>query len=316
MEQIKIIDAGPHHEERQIAGNLKKLTVCNTSPITTLFVSHIFIKHKKAKNISKPICCHGSRQGCEPMMFSLFTRHYSIGTDISPSAMFSGLVFEHDFHKRLPYELGMIYSNSYDQSNNPAKLFTEWIKNLEENGFLAVEYEKRSQGIEWATKLDPFGTSLEGLVTLMTNCARDCGVKANIYIAKHPDENKKEGYMVFLFKGDKSCNPTEFSQYYNKAINWVYQDKKGEMIPLYSPLDDERKSCLRSQIIAYSQAQVLQAASISHPNSFMIQCAERMRELLKIMLPSYSYKKLSDANSSQTYEEDLLTLLERTSKAE
>ena len=36
MDQLKIIDAGPFHEKRQIAGNLKKLTVCNTGPVTAL----------------------------------------------------------------------------------------------------------------------------------------------------------------------------------------------------------------------------------------------------------------------------------------
>ena len=207
----------------------------------------------------------------------------------------------------------MIYSNSYDQSNDPNQLFITWIKNLETNGFMALEYETNSQGVDAANKLDPFGTSLEGLVTLLSNCARTLDTKVNIYIAKHPDKSKKEGLILFLFKGSESCNPTEFSEYYENAKNWIYRSENlNNTLPLYSPLDVDRKHCLHSQILAYSQAQVLQAASISQPNSFMIFCAEKMRQLMKTLLPSYSYEKLSKANALSSYEEDLLTLLDNT----
>ena len=86
----------------------------------------------------------------------------------------------------------MIYSNSYDQSNGPNQLFVLGSES-QTNGFMALEYETNSQGVDAANKLDPFGTSLEGLVTLLSNCARTLDTKVNIYIAKHPDKSKKKG---------------------------------------------------------------------------------------------------------------------------
>ena len=129
-----------------------------------------FSKHFKG-SMPIRILCHGARNGSECVAFKeSFQQHFNlseeqicvVGTDVSPTAPDFGLII-HDMNQPLPLSLGLfdiIYSTSLDQSQTPWIALQEWLKCLNPNGSIYLEWT-RNHGNKSSSLLDPFSCETE-----------------------------------------------------------------------------------------------------------------------------------------------------------
>lgn len=116
------------------------------------------------------VLCHGTRNAAEQKYFqaALSAPATVLGTEISDTASQFPMTIEWDFHDVKPEWLGavdVVYSNSFDHSYDPHKLFTAWLSCLGVNGVMALEWSRAHATPP--TILDPFNVGLDGLTTLL-----------------------------------------------------------------------------------------------------------------------------------------------------
>ena len=113
--------------------------------------------------------CHGTRSGAEQAWFTKYCGCSVLGTEISDTASQFPETIEWDFHEVKPEWLGavdFIYSNSWDHSYDPVKLFNAWMSCLRPGGLCLLEHTPSHTD---ANEMDPLGMSLEEMVGLLTN---------------------------------------------------------------------------------------------------------------------------------------------------
>jgi hypothetical protein len=84
------------------------------------------------------------------------------------------MTIEWDFHEVKPEWLGavdIVYSNSYDHSYDPHKLFPAWLSCLSVNGVMALEWT-RAHDMR-PSILDPFNVGLDSLTQLLESFCTD-----------------------------------------------------------------------------------------------------------------------------------------------
>lgn len=118
----------------------------------------------------RSVLCHGTRNAAEQKFFqaALSKPANILGTEISDTALQFPMTIEWDFHEVKPEWLGaidVVYSNSFDHSYDPEKLFTAWLSCLAVNGVMALEWS-RAHAMP-PTILDPFNIGLDGLTRLL-----------------------------------------------------------------------------------------------------------------------------------------------------
>jgi hypothetical protein len=122
------------------------------------------------------VLCHGTRNAAEQKFFqNALTKPAAIlGTEISDNAHEYPMTIEWDFHEVKPEWLGavdVIYSNSFDHSYDPDKLFTAWLSCLSVNGVMVLEWSL-AHSIN-PTILDPFNVGLDGLTKILEKFCAD-----------------------------------------------------------------------------------------------------------------------------------------------
>jgi SAM-dependent methyltransferase len=118
------------------------------------------------------VLCHGTRNGAEQKFFlSALSKPAAIlGTEISDNAAAFPMTIEWDFHEVKPEWLGavdVIYSNSWDHSYDPRKLFEAWLSCLRTGGVMALEWSLHHGGRRRPNILDPTNIPLESLLKLL-----------------------------------------------------------------------------------------------------------------------------------------------------
>lgn len=117
------------------------------------------------------VLCHGTRNAAEQKFFkaALSKPAEILGTEISDNAEQFPMTIEWDFHEVKPEWLGavdIIYSNSFDHSYDPDKLFAAWLSCLRPGGVMVLEWSK-AHGTGAPNILDPFSIGLDGLTKLL-----------------------------------------------------------------------------------------------------------------------------------------------------
>lgn len=116
--------------------------------------------------------CHGTRRGSEQAWFSKWLDGcHVIGTEISDTATQFPNTVQWDFHEQNPDwigKAGFVYSNSWDHSYDPIKMFRVWLDQLSQGGLMILEHSKAHTSIN---ELDPFGIGLDELKALIDGLA-------------------------------------------------------------------------------------------------------------------------------------------------
>lgn len=125
--------------------------------------------------------CHGTRQGYEQAWFRdhLPGKPEVIGTEISDTATQFPDTIQWDFHEVKPEWIGatdLIYSNSWDHTYDPVKLFTAWSDCLAPGGVMMLDHGFGYLPVK-VTALDPCGITQEALVALLDE---ECGDKGSV----------------------------------------------------------------------------------------------------------------------------------------
>jgi hypothetical protein len=117
------------------------------------------------------VLCHGTRNATEQKFFqkSLTRPATILGTEISDTATRFPMTIEWDFHEVKPEWRGaidVVFSNSWDHTYDPHKLFPAWLSCLSVGGVMALEWSQKHAETE-ETALDPFRAELEGLLEIL-----------------------------------------------------------------------------------------------------------------------------------------------------
>lgn len=130
-----------------------------------------FIASYIKEHISQPSfgICHGVRNGYEVKQFRELLRIDVIGTEISETATQFENVIQWDFHEvkdEWNSNVDFIYSNSWDHSYDPQKLFDQWMSCIKPTGRCFVQWtEAHSEaGVKEA---DCFGASLSEMQAIL-----------------------------------------------------------------------------------------------------------------------------------------------------
>lgn len=150
-------------------------TLGNKGKIDRVFVQEENIRHLCAKleNLTSSIAsvlCHGTRNAAKQKYFQKYLSKPAIilGTEISDNARDFPMTIEWDFHETKPEWIGatdIVYSNSWDHSYNPEKLFRAWLSCLSVNGVMALEWSR--QHASSPKLLDPLSISVDSLIKLL-----------------------------------------------------------------------------------------------------------------------------------------------------
>ncbi|MEJ0016835.1 MAG: hypothetical protein WDN25_09735 [Acetobacteraceae bacterium] len=129
--------------------------------------------------IGKPAfgLCHGTRRGAEQAWFAKYLDCDVIGTEISDTATDFPATIQWDFHEVKPEWLcavDFIYSNSWDHSYDPVKLFNAWVSCLRPGGLCLIEHTPFHVD---ANEMDPLGMTEAELVEMLTELGRAGGWK-------------------------------------------------------------------------------------------------------------------------------------------
>ena len=124
------------------------------------------------------VLCHGTRNAAEQKYFqaTLSKSATILGTEISDTAAQYPMTIEWDFHETKPEWIGaadVVYSNSWDHSYDPRKLFAAWLSCLRPHGIMVLEWTHLHGGRANPSILDPLNVPLEGLVPLLDEFCSD-----------------------------------------------------------------------------------------------------------------------------------------------
>ena len=119
----------------------------------------------------RKVICHGTRNAAEQGYFKVaIPGVYVLGTEISDTASQFPDTVEWDFHEvraDWPGAFDILYSNSWDHSYDPVKLFAAWSLCVAPGGLMALEHTSRHEP-KAVNALNPFGVEFDGLIDLVT----------------------------------------------------------------------------------------------------------------------------------------------------
>lgn len=151
----------------QTEGNKRKLT--------SVFVLEDVIRgiadYAQSHGTVRRVICHGTRNAAEQGFFRKAIPDVDVlGTEISDTADQFPDTIQWDFHDLKDEWIGqfdILYSNSWDHSYDPKKLFKAWAQCVAPGGIMALEHTSRHEP-KAVNALDPFGVTMEGLIALVT----------------------------------------------------------------------------------------------------------------------------------------------------
>lgn len=105
---------------------------------------HLIASLAKAGLRPKSVLCHVTRNGAEQQFFrERLPKAEIIGTEISDTATQFPMAIQWDFHEvRLEWRSAfvLVFSNSWDHTYDPDKLFPTWLSCVAGNGALVLEW--------------------------------------------------------------------------------------------------------------------------------------------------------------------------------
>lgn len=157
------------YEYKSYEEYVKSQTNANKRKIDWVFVKeHAINKICAYKKLANFIICHGTRNGKEMELFlNHFPNAYIIGTEISETASQFKNTIQHDFSIPKEEWIGkadIVYSNSFDHSNDPKKTIGTWRDQLNETGTLFIEYNESQSVCEPVDCLDAKESEIKELI--------------------------------------------------------------------------------------------------------------------------------------------------------
>ena len=184
------------YKKTQVYFNKKKIDKIWADEKTLKVLSNYLIENINSNEIKG--LCHGSRNGFEQKCFLKFIPNLEIiGTDISETATQFENSLVHDFHdEKVEWndKFDFVYSNSLDQSYDPKKALTTWLKQIKKERFLIIEHSEQ-HGVNASGKMDPFGVEENYFPFVLSDWF---GHKISIKIIKGLKENKNNSPMLFF----------------------------------------------------------------------------------------------------------------------
>ncbi len=150
----------------QTEGNKAKIGIQWVQEVSIAFLSGYIIGTRGRPSFG---LCHGTRGGAEQAWFAKYLGCPVLGTEISDTATQFANTIQWDFHEvksEWLRSVDFIYSNSWDHSYDPVKLFNSWMSCLKPGGLCLLEH---TSGHVNANELDPLGMTLEEMVGLLTD---------------------------------------------------------------------------------------------------------------------------------------------------
>lgn len=152
------------YREVQTAGNKRKLHAQWVDEESIEWVANLI-----RSRIPQPRfgLCHGTRRGAEQAWFAKYLNCEVLGTEISDTASHFPNTIQWDFHHVKPEwidSVDFIYSNSWDHSYDPIRLFPAWMSCVTPGGICVLEHSPQHLKI---TELDPFGITIEEMIDLL-----------------------------------------------------------------------------------------------------------------------------------------------------
>ncbi len=154
------------YKKVQTTGNYAKI---NFQWVTKDSIDHL-ASYIKRSFTPKYGLCHGTRRGHEQQWFrEAIPDLEAWGTEISDTARQFPHTIQWDFHETKPewiQKIDFIYSNSWDHSYDPFKLFSAWFNCLRVGGLCLLEHTPNQTT---ANELDPLGLELIEMVGLLNH---------------------------------------------------------------------------------------------------------------------------------------------------
>jgi hypothetical protein len=184
------------YKETQIHYNKLKLNKVWADKDNLKLVSNFLKENIQSSNLKG--ICHGSRNGFEQKYLQEeIVNSEVIGTDISETAKNFENSFVHDFHEEkkewLDY-FDFVYSNSLDQSYNPKKALSTWLKQIKKDRYIILEHSDQ-HAVRASNKMDPFGVEASFFPYLLTEWF---GHQLSIKIIKSIKRNKNNAPVLFF----------------------------------------------------------------------------------------------------------------------
>ena len=184
------------YKETQIHYNKLKLDKVWADKDTLKLVSNFLKENIQSSNLRG--ICHGSRNGFEQKCVKEeIVNSEVIGTDISETAKNFENSFIHDFHEEKKEWLDnfdFVYSNSLDQSYDPKKALSTWLKQIKKERYIILEHSDQ-HAVRSSNKMDPFGVEASFFPYLLTEWF---GHQLSIKIIKSIKRNKNNAPVLFF----------------------------------------------------------------------------------------------------------------------
>ncbi len=184
------------YKKTQIYFNKQKLDKVWADKDTLKLVSDFLRENIKSIDIKG--ICHGSRNGFEQKYFQEeIPNSKVIGTDISETAKDFKNSFVHDFHEEKEEWMNnfdFVYSNSLDQSYDPKKAITTWLRQIKKDRYIIIEHSDQHT-VRASNKMDPFGVEANFFPYLLTEWF---GHQLSIKIIKSIKINKNNAPVFFF----------------------------------------------------------------------------------------------------------------------
>jgi hypothetical protein len=145
------------------------------------------------------VLCHGTRNAAEQTFFrAQLPNAEIIGTEISDTASQFPMTIQWDFHETKPEWRGhfdLVFSNSWDHTYDPHKLFPAWLSCIAPNGALVLEWST-IHGKTTADVVDPFRASLEGLTGLLKQHIQSLDFAVPVVAEGLPNNTRGKCYVI------------------------------------------------------------------------------------------------------------------------
>ncbi len=187
------------YKDTQVYYNKLKLSHIWADELNLKLISEYLLNNSNQKELKG--ICHGSRNGFEQKKFKELLKNSTvIGTDISETAEEFDDSVVWDFHndkEEWMNNFDFVYSNSLDQSYDPKKALSVWLKQLNRDGMLFIELSDQ-HNVQSSGKMDPFGVDPEFFPYLLIEWFSH---KISISVLKSIKENKsKAPVWIYVIK--------------------------------------------------------------------------------------------------------------------
>ncbi len=185
------------YREIQTLGNKGKIDRVSVHKENIEYLSRELEKHVSPIDF---VLCHGTRNAAEQKFFraALPDAKTILGTEISDTADQFPMTIQWDFHEVKPEWRGavdVVFSNSFDHSYDPDKLFTAWLSCLRVKGIMALEW-CNAHDVTGPQILDPYKVSLPALIEVLGKYCADGAFRLLDPLENAPNRKLRETYVL------------------------------------------------------------------------------------------------------------------------